>query len=335
MQNESYQNLFFEGNQQLENAKKGGYVSLDFLQKEEDKEGEKLKYPKKVLEKIKSLQNDFKLDEICVLTRTKKDGIAIADYLTENGVAIVSSETLLLQSNAKINFIIDVLQAIQNPTDEETRFEVLYFLHQHLNINLTKHSFYNEFIKFTPDSLFAELKKYGAEFNALHFHELPFYEKIEEIIRGFQLATSSDAYLQFFLDIVLEQQRKGTTILDFLAFWQLKKEKLSIVAPESANAIEIMTIHKSKGLEFPVVIFPCDVDVYRQINPKVWLNELPNDFENFDELLVSYNKDLSLVSDRGLSIYNQQRSALELDNFNLLYVALTRPCRAITCHNRI
>jgi ATP-dependent exoDNAse (exonuclease V) beta subunit len=73
-----------------------------------------------------------------------------------------------------------------------------------------------------------------------------------------------------------------------------------------------------------VVIFPCDVDIYRQINPKVWLNKLPDNFNNFNELLVSYNKDLSFINNRGLEIYNQQREELELDNFNLLYVALTR-----------
>ena len=80
-------------------AKKGGFVSLNFLDKEEDKDDEKIKYPKKVLEQINQLKTSFSLDEICVLTRTKKDGIAIANYLTENGIDIVSSETLLLQNS--------------------------------------------------------------------------------------------------------------------------------------------------------------------------------------------------------------------------------------------
>ncbi|MDD7915090.1 3'-5' exonuclease [Polaribacter ponticola] len=122
----------------------------------------------------------------------------------------------------------------------------------------------------------------------------------------------------------MEQQRNSTNVADFLEFWEIKKERLSIVASESKNAVQIMTIHKSKGLEFPVVIFPCDVDIYRQINPKVWLNELPENYDNFKELLVDYNKELSYVNNRGLEIYNKQREELELDNFNLLYVALTR-----------
>lgn len=324
LQNESYKNLFIEGNKQIENAKKGGFVSLTFLEDEKEKEEKKLRYPKKVLEKINHLKNDFSLNEICILTRTKKDGVAVANYLSENGIDIISSETLLLQNSAKVNFIIDVLKVLQNPNDEETRFEMLYFLHQHLQIESPKHIFLKEFAKADNQTIFESIKSYGISFEIATFHQLPFYEKIEDIIRGFNLVNSSDAYVQFFLDVVLEQQRKSTDVAEFLEFWEIKKDKLSIVAPESKNAVQIMTIHKSKGLEFPVVIFPCDVDIYRQINPKVWLDELPENYDNFSELLVDYNKSLSYVNNTGLEIYNQQREELELDNFNLLYVVLTR-----------
>ncbi|MEZ7856378.1 MAG: UvrD-helicase domain-containing protein [Polaribacter sp.] len=323
LQNESYKNLFLQGNVQLENAKKGGFVSLSFLEKEEEKEDEKVKYPKKVLEKINQLKEDFYLNEICVLTRTKKDGIAVADYLSENGISIISSETLLLKNNSKINFIIDFLYSIQNTNDEEKRFEVLYFLHEHLQLKVPKHEFFKKHIKLTNAFIFENLKSYGISFNFSVFQQVPFYEKIEEIIRGFKLVNSSNAYVQFFLDVVLEQQRKATDIGDFLEFWELKKDKLSIVASENANAVQVMTIHKSKGLEFPVVIFPCDVNIYKQINPKIWFDDLPKEYD-FKELLIDYKKDLSLINARGLEIYNQQREEVELDNFNLLYVSLTR-----------
>ena len=323
LHNESYKNLFLQGNVQLENAKKGGFVSLSFLEKEEEKEDEKVKYPKKVLEKINQLKEDFYLNEICVLTRTKKDGIAVADYLSENGVSIISSETLLLKNNSKINFIIDFLYSIQNTNDEEKRFEVLYFLHEHLKLKVPKNEFFKKHIKLTNASIFENLKSYGISFNFSVFQQVPFYEKIEEIIRGFKLVNSSNAYVQFFLDVVLEQQRKAADIGDFLEFWELKKDKLSIVASGNTNAVQVMTIHKSKGLEFPVVIFPCDVNIYKQINPKIWFDDLPKEYD-FKELLIDYKKDLSLINARGLEIYNQQREELELDNFNLLYVSLTR-----------
>ena len=323
LQNESYKKIFIEGNKQFQNNKKGGFVSLTFLEKEEGKE-EKLKYPKKVLEKIQHLKNSFSLHEICVLTRTRNEGVAVASYLSENGIDIISSETLLLQNYAKVLFIISTLKAFKSPNDEEIRFEILYFLYHHLEVKESKISFFKELSKADYKTVINYLKDYGVSFEFSSFHQLPFYEKIEEIIRGFNLVKSSDAYIQFFLDIVLEEQRKGTDINEFLEFWEQKKERLSIVAPESTSAVQIMTIHKSKGLEFPVVIFPSDVDIYRQVKPKSWLDELPEMYDGFKELLVDYSKNLSIVSERGLAIYNQQREALELDNFNLLYVTLTR-----------
>ena len=324
LQNEEYKQLFVDGNKQLENTKKGGFVSVSFLETAKEKEDEVLKYPKKVLEKINQLKTNFSLNEICVLVRKKKDGIAVANYLSENGIDIISSETLLLQNSAKVNFIVDVLQIIQHSNDKESLLEVLYFLHNHLELQTDKHLFISELIHQSNQAIFQQLKNYDILFDVLKFHQLPFYEKIEEIIRSFKLINSSDAYVQFFLDVVLEQQRKGTSIQEFLDFWDEKKDRLSIVAPESANAVQVMTIHKSKGLEFPVAIFPYDLDIYRQINPKIWLNELPENFDGFKELLVPFSKDLNYVNNTGSEIYAQQRSALELDNFNLLYVALTR-----------
>jgi ATP-dependent exoDNAse (exonuclease V) beta subunit len=323
-QNEGYKKLFVDGNKQLKTDKKGGYVALSFLETEADEEDEQLKYPKKVLETIQNLDPQFSLSDVCILVRKKKHGVAVANYLSENDIAIVSSETLLLSNSAKVNFIINFLQTIQHPYDKEALLDCLYFLHHHLKIQQEKHQFISDFINLESEQFFKELNTHAIFFNLSRFHQKPFYEKVEEIIRGFNLIKSSDAYVQFFLDVVLEQQRKGTSIQDFLDFWDEKKEKLSIVAPEATNAVQVMTIHKSKGLEFPVVIFPYDLDIYRQEKPKAWLDELPDSFHDFKELLVDYNKSLSYINDRGLQIFNAQREALELDNFNLLYVALTR-----------
>ena len=324
LQNEDYKQLFIDGNKQFTTDKKGGCVTLSFLDEEDEKEDEVLKYPKKIVEKIKTLEKEFSLNEICVLVRKKKDGIAVANYLSENGINIVSSETLLLQNSAKVNFITDVLQVIQHPNDKETLLEILYFLHDHLELKIDKHSFISSLINKSNEVVFKELSNHQLFFELATFHQLPFYEKVEEIIRSFKLINSSDAYVQFFLDVVLEQQRKGTGIQEFLDFWEEKKDKLSIVAPEGGKAVQVMTIHKSKGLEFPVVIFPYDLDIYRQINPKVWLDELPNDYNNFKELLIPFNKDLQYINEKSSAIYSHQREELELDNFNLLYVALTR-----------
>ena len=322
--NKNYADLFLEGNKQLENSKKGGLVSVSFLEKEEDKELEKIKYPKKVYDTIQELRSEFQLNEICVLVRKKKDGVEVANYLSEKGIDIISSETLLLKNSLKVNFLMNLLTLFKVPSNEEVRFEVAYFLFHHLKIEGDSHRFFEALTKSTFQQFFEELHAYGLIFDLNRFYELAFYEKMEALVRSFKLIDTSDAYVQFFLDVVLEQQRKGTNIQEFLEYWNAKKETLSIVSSEESDAVNIMTIHKSKGLEFPVVIFPYDLDIYRQVKPKIWFNDLPNDFSGFKELLIDYTKAISYINKTGEKIYTQQREELELDNFNLLYVALTR-----------
>jgi ATP-dependent exoDNAse (exonuclease V) beta subunit len=322
--NPMYQNLFIEGNNQKTNHRKGGFVSLDFLEKEEDAEENKLKYAKRVYEIILNLDDGFSRKDVCVLVRKKKDGVLIANYLSELGVDIVSSETLLLQNSNKVNFIVNLLQVIVHPNDESAWIKVLYFLHEHLKVEEDKHSFLNSF-DLKEGNFFSYIKAYGIDFNYEQFLQLPFYEKIEEIIRSFQLIHHSDAYIQFFLEVVYELQKKQTNLQQFLEFWERKKESLSIVAPASENAVQIMTIHKSKGLEFPVVIVPNDIKIYDDRNQKTWYSDLPREeFNGFDELLISSTKNIKYTGEKGETIYHKQREESELDNINLLYVAYTR-----------
>jgi ATP-dependent exoDNAse (exonuclease V) beta subunit len=98
------------------------------------------------------------------------------------------------------------------------------------------------------------------------------------------------------------------------------------VSPKGQNAIQIMTIHKSKGLEFPVVIFPyADLDIYAEKDPKVWFCLDEEKYNGFSHTLLNYNKDFEHYGEEGNRIFTHHQSELELDNINLLYVTLTRP----------
>ncbi len=321
LQNSSYADLFLNKSHQEENELKGGYVSISFLEKMNDKEEDQLKYAKKVYQIINNLDSKCQLGSVCVLVRKRSEGVTVANYLSENSIDIVSSETLLLSNSNKVNFIINFLRYSVQSNDKECLLELLYFLHKHLMITIDKHAFFAKFIYLEQTEVLALLKEYNCFLDLILFHESPFYEKVEQIIRAFHLQNTTDAYVQFFLDEILIQQQKESNIQDFLNYWDHKKESLSIVSSENPDAVKIMTIHKAKGLEFPVVIFPCELYIYQDIKPKVWLE---NTIDGFSNILVPLNKEIRYTGVQGEEIYNTRKSELELDNFNLLYVALTR-----------
>ncbi|RPD93283.1 DNA helicase UvrD [Aureibaculum marinum] len=321
-----YQDIYFNENKQQQTDKIGGYVSLSFIEKGLVAEEKDLAYGNSVLEIINNTSENFQFNEICVLTRTKKQGIAIANFLTDNNIDIISSETLLLKNSEKVNYVIDVLTYLQNNNDKEAKFNLLYFLYNHLEITSDKHLFFKELIDLPVVEFYQFLNDFNMNFNPKEIVQLPLYESVEYILRSVNFNETSDAYLQFFLDEVLKfSLKKSTDIRVFLEFWNDKKDKLSIVVPEEKNAVQIMTIHKSKGLEFPVVIFPYDLDIYKDQGAKDWYAiENPEDFNNFETLLVNQSKSLENVGQFGQHLYLSYRNEKELDNINLLYVTFTR-----------
>ncbi len=324
--NKGYKDLYLIGNQQKKNKREGGYVEISFIEKTKDKEKDELLFPEKVLEIINKIDSNFEPRDICVLVRKRKEGVAIAKYLTEHKIAIVSSETLLLKNNSNVAFIIDLLAFIQNPDYKESLANALYFLGQK-DFKEDIHSFIQKYINQTSSEIFNSLSEHQYFFTKKEFVKLPLYDAVEYLIRSFKLIQDSDAFIQAFLDVILEfQNSKGSNLSGFLEFWERKKDSLSISISENQNAVKIMTIHKSKGLEFPIVIYPYDLEIYREMNPKIWYENLDKEkYLDFEISLVDYSKKLKHTSDYGTKLFENRRKEVQLDNLNLLYVALTRP----------
>jgi len=322
--NLEHQNIF-ENSWQEYHSDEEGYVELSFLDTSTD--DKELLYCEKVLDTINKVRaQGHNLGDICVITRKTKEGIAIAEFLSHQNMPIVSSETLMLQNSPEINFIVNFLTLVEQPKNDRVKIELLSYLAEYRLHLEDKHEFFLSHVHLDLQSLFKSLEEYDICFDIDVFVQSPLYEAIETIIRDFHLDKTSNAYIQFFLDEVLEYSLSNKNDYSgFLNFWNLKKDKLSIVSPANRDAVQIMTIHKSKGLEFPVVIFPyANQEIYFDINPMVWFPVDEKDFNGFPYVYINLNKDLEDYNPLGYIIYNDYRSKLELDSINLLYVVLTR-----------
>jgi ATP-dependent exoDNAse (exonuclease V) beta subunit len=270
--NPTYSTLYKNCIQEIKSPKEG-FVNITFIDSSDKELEAEQHYAEQVLKNIKlCLDYGFSLNEICILVRYKKHGILISEYLIEHGIDIISSETLLIKNALEVRFIIDLLEYLVDPENELAKIKALNFLADFILKISETHEFLKLFIGSDTQSTFKNLKKFGFDFNEEVFQALPFYEAIEYLIFSFNLFDYSSAYLLFFLDFVLEfTKQPQVDTLDFLAYYDLKKDNLSIISSEETEAVKIMTIHKAKGLEFPVVIFPfADLNIYKDKDLKIW-----------------------------------------------------------------
>jgi ATP-dependent exoDNAse (exonuclease V) beta subunit len=155
---------------------------------------------------------------------------------------------------------------------------------------------------------------------------LPLYEAFERIVVMFEMNTKPDAYLQRFADVLLEfSSKQPVGIADFLEWWEENqfRESCSVITPSGMDSIHIMTIHKSKGLQFPVVIMPY-VSWVAQSDQKssIWVH---SDVDPFNQKPAHIVKVKSTLGQSFFSKdYQQEIMVSRLDNMNLLYVAFTR-----------
>ncbi len=318
---ENYKNLFVDGNKQGVNHKKGGLVSLHFIEKENNEEEI---YCKKILETIHAVtKENYTYNDICILTRKKKHGILIANFLMQNKIPILSSESLLLKNSPKIVFLIALLKYSLQPNDKENNYLILSFLSKS---SQNKHNYIASNI-----NAMQELFKKDFNYNTTQVELASVFDTVEYAIKQFNLAESSDAYINYFLDVILEvEQNNSADLQTFLNYWTKKEDVLSICTPETMNAVQIMTVHKSKGLEFNIVIFPfATTNFNEEIDPKLWVPNTLESSTGFKELLINKKQEAINYNTLTETIYNEEEYKLELDAFNVLYVALTRAVKAL------
>src|SRR5690554_894038 len=326
LENENHQELYRVGNSQKTTSKKGGAVSLQFIEAQNAEEGFKI-YPEKVLEIIQTQkENGFMLGEMCVLVRKKDQGIAISEYLAEQGVSVISEETLLVKNAPEIQFLINTLKLCLNFDDQIAKSNFLYYLYEKVNPTISTHQFISLFLHSNQQDFYERLKAYSIEFSSRDLLFLPVYEVCNHIINTFQIHKTGITYVQAFLEFVYDFSLKAeANIYALLENWEDKKDSLSIQIPDGSDAVKIMTIHKSKGLEFPVVIFPfAEMEIGDLRYTKVWFPIPEETFQGFSVAHLNAGNKIASFSDEGAQFMDEISQTAQLDDLNLVYVTFTR-----------
>lgn len=299
-----------------------GSVTIDFYDSSKDENSNEYHKAQTLLNINEAKKRNYSLKDICIIVRKKKEGIEIGDYLVENNIPIISSEVLNLSNSPSVNLIISLI----NFSTNESNSSKLNLCKSLCNLKLIKNSkedFLLQVANMNFQKMMTKVNINNFSFELEKLKIKPIYEAIEYIIDSFQLAKKGNSYVQFLLDFANEYSNKyQTSFIEFLDFYNQKKDKLNIISPAQIDAVEIITIHKSKGLEFPIVIYPfANINIHKDLDPKIWINFKDNLGLKIKKPLININKELKETDEK---LYNEYKTKLEIDNINLLYVVLTR-----------
>ena len=331
-----------------ENKKVGGHVEISFINTKDDLfiENEyKLEtsvYIKNTLFNIKkiideALINGYPYKDIAILCRSNSKSKYIAEFLFQNKIKVISSDSLLLKSASSIRFIISIFKIVENPNDILLKYECIQLFHI-LILNRLPGEFEQKTIEIVVrdkniDLIYSYFQTKNIEIDATKLSQSSIYDLTESVIRVFNLLSipQQSPFIYRFLDVILEfSVKKSNNLPEFMEYWETKNDQLSINTPKDWNAITVTTIHKSKGLEYPVVIVAF-ADWSLCINSKsfLWinlskLNYQPNSFSASKLSHVAVRAVKELENTIFKEDYQAKQANSFIENLNLMYVAFTR-----------
>ena len=304
-----------------------GFVAVHFRPNDESTDETKEDYlANTTLQAIRDAQRrNFRLHDIAVLTRTTWVGTYIGKILSNNGIPVISSDSLVLGSSDKVNLVIAMMQYIATPNDELTRFQLLHLLLNNDNRGNELADFIDNLKKDNFKKILAQ--EFDITIKRSQWANLPLITLVHTLICELKLYTP-DSYIVEFINLVNDYANtSGNTLSTFLEWWAQKGATKSVTSPENIDAVRIMTIHKSKGKEFPVVILPI-------LNKSMLNLTKSEEWQQLDPLkyglpTILLQKSEGVDTAFGTDHYAEECALTALDEANVLYVGHTRPEEAL------
>ena len=298
-------------------VKPSGHVGIDFFPRNDPDAAYN-----HIINTIQQLRTQgYAYGDIMILARSNSDLARISAYLTAHSdVPQTSTESFYLRSSDAVMAIVAALRCVRDRTD---RVSTADLLHRLSALGLIAHPRNDAFLD--PEGV--DLPRLLHEANSLidfrpaYLQSLDLYDCCEELVRQLQLDGIDMPYVASLLNRVASFAARHKQNLGEFLDWFDEHETLSAASPEGIDAVRLLTIHKSKGLEAPVVI--CPLFFGRTHPTELWVDLPPTaDGKHLPTAYVT-------LSEKTPTAFEPQRheeqELSEVDDLNILYVAMTRP----------
>ncbi len=332
-----YQKVFENGNQQVVNQKTG-FVKLNIAEAKSKKEVLEPWNRELLFQDLNELKNKgYAWSDIAILVRTGSIADTIISWFNEAPVGahgyapVLAADNLLVTQNPLCKMLLSIAHLVVNNRDQ-TAMATLSALWVEMNSDISHIDFTQTYITpvKTETQRFNQFKL--ADFFSTHLPDLNIKQlQLSNVFECFQLVSNAllntfnhqpDIYLQTLLDKVISLSNRGKNDLaSVCTYFTENPKKLSVELSENTDAIKIMTIHKSKGLEFNTVIVPF-LNWTGNNNPKLkWVAD--DTLNGLGGIPISLTK--KELNGTRFNQFNEQEKETDIfDNATNLYVAFTR-----------
>ncbi len=311
-----------------------GKVKIEFIRnsKEEDEGNFTEQVLAKLPDMVRELQDHgYSLRDIAFLVRNKKEGEAIADRLMQQTAEnkdpnyrfdVLSDESMYLNKSASVKALVAGLKYLQFP-DDPVQFKTMWYYRSVLRDEPVNHTLFA--LDKIPDHLTEKVNSFRKSETLLL--QLPLMEALEELIGALDLMENGmeKAYISGFKEAVYDfTANNRSDLAGFLEWWEENQSKRTVKIPDGHDAMRILTIHKSKGLQFKVVLMPF---LKWTIFDTTKGNVIWSPFEDSEKNLaaiIPLTLGGNLAQSAFHQIYSDEAILAYLDSLNMIYVALTR-----------
>ncbi len=281
------------------------------------------------------INNGFSLSDITIICRKGKEIKRFSSLLGQKDIEYqgktqkikcISEKGLTLEISKTLKALIEFLQWKLEPGNLQYATRFLYHLNDLGRIKMRN---FTEEVSVLFESRNTETiqkaieNQFQLKLDLGDSPQLNLYNYIEYFLQEFSVPTLETDYLLNFLEVVFGfTQNAGATLKDFLKFWEEEAKDISVQASENIDAINMMTIHSAKGLEFPVVFLPM-TNEQKDSRFSNWF-DLEEDalktinLSNFESLLATYDPKIQEFNEK-----NTYKNTI--DRLCVSYVATTRP----------
>jgi ATP-dependent helicase/nuclease subunit A len=313
----------------------GGTINFNVLK--EDEEGNTLtkttfrdlSLTKMIAELDNLIQvKNYMPKDICVLVRSNSEAVAAVEALMDHGIDVISGEALLLNNNNAVKLIIDTLQVMAGLPENTALFKAncIHLYARLLGTEVIPHHYFS--LKFKTLTALSDLLPAALCEHWQSWMQQPLPALLEKIIAAYGLHQPAYVdnlpYLFALRDLMGSFALHGERgIAAFLTFWEDEGARKTLPSSENADAVQVITIHKSKGLAFRAVMLPfCNWDINGKVNGIFWVSAADTPYHHLHSIPLKYNKELGRSS--VAKPYFEELLYNNMDALNMLYVATTR-----------